>query len=342
MKKRLTKKEIAELKEAHRTIKDRRNCDRIKTILLIDQGYNYKKISEILLVDENTITEWKKRYTERKNSTGWLFNDYDGYSGKLTKKEEDLVEKYVTDEFISDSRQVKKFIEESFKKSYTISGVIALLHRLKFNYKQTTLIPAKHNADTQKEWKETFEEFVVNLKEDETVVFADGMHPTHNAVCGKAWIKIGETKEIKANSGRQRCNLNGAYNPITFEVIVKDYRTLDTQATLEFLKEIKAKYPNKASIYLVIDNAQYYKNKEVRHYAEKLNIELIFLPPYSPNLNLIERFWKLVKKNVMKNQYYENFKAFKEAIFDFCNRSNPEFTLLLKQFVGTKLHLLSP
>lgn len=61
------------------------------------------------------------------------------------------------------------------------------MHRLKFNYKQTALIPAKYDADTQKEWKETFEEFVVNLKEDETVVFADGMHPTHNSVCGKAW-----------------------------------------------------------------------------------------------------------------------------------------------------------
>lgn len=342
MEKRLLKKEIAELKEIHRTVKDGRSRDRIKAILMLNKGYSNKEVAEVLLFDENTITEWKKRYLERKNSTGWLFNDYEGYTGKLTKKERGLVDKYVTTELISDSRQVQKFIKENFKKDYSISGTVALLHRLKFTYKQTTLIPAKYDANTQKEWKETYEKFSDNLKEDETVVFVDGMHPTHNSICGKAWIKIGETKEIKSNSGRQRCNLNGAYNPLTSEVIVKDYKTLDTQATLEFLKEIEAKYPSKASIYVVIDNARYYKNKEVRHYVKNSRIELIFLPSYSPNLNLIERFWKLVKNYVIKNRYYEKFKDFKEAILNFCNRSNLEFRKLLKQFVGTKLHLLSP
>lgn len=124
-------------------------------------------------------------------------------------------------------KQVQKFVEETFGKSYTVNGTIALLNRLGFRYKQTRLMPAKYDAHIQKEWKETYEAFIKDLKVDETVVFADGMHPTHNTETSKARIKEGKEKVIRSNTGRRRLNINGAYNPLTQDIIVRDYKTLE-------------------------------------------------------------------------------------------------------------------
>ena len=67
-------------------------------------------------------------------------------------------------------------------------------------------------------------------------------------------------------------------------------------------------------ITLVLDNAKYQKCQLVQNYAAALNIELLYLPSYSPNLNLIERFWRFVKKNCLYSKYYEKYSAFKAAI----------------------------
>ena len=335
----LTEAEEGELKEFHRTLKDKKSSDRIKAILMLNKGYSSREVAAVLLLDENTITEWKKRYLSRSNFTSWLFNEYRGYKGKITETEEKAIEQYVGENLITDSKQVQVFIQERFTKTYTVSGVIALLNRMGFRYKQTRLIPSKYDAQIQKEWKKTYEAFVEDLKADETVVFADGMHPTHNTETSKAWIKEGKDRVIKSNTGRSRLNLNGAYNPLTRDIIVRDYKTLDTKATLDFLKTLEVYYPNKSSIYVIIDNARYFKNADVKDFVRDSRIELIFLPAYSPNLNLIERFWKLLKKEVIKNQFYEKFKDFKSEILDFCSRSSPVFRQLLLKSVGTKLHL---
>ena len=89
-------------------------------------------------------------------------------------------------------------------------------------YVQANLIPAKINFQKQAEFKEAYDEFKDNLKEDEALLFLDGVHPQHNTACSHAWIKIGEEKQIKSNSGRQRLNISGAYNPLTQDILVRE------------------------------------------------------------------------------------------------------------------------
>ena len=82
--------------------------------------------------------------------------------------------------------------------------------------------------------------------------------------------------------------------------------------------EIRKEYNDLSkTIYIFLDNAKYNHNNEVKKAAKKLNIKLEFLPPYSPNLNLIERLWKLLKKKVRKDKYYNTFEKFKNAICEF-------------------------
>lgn len=339
----LTEEEQHELKQMHRREKDGKKRDRIKAILLFSKGYTASQIAEILLVDSNTVTEWKERYEARteKNSTEWLRMQILGYQGKLSKDEQTQVETYVQANLVVDAKQVIRFIHETFGESYTISGVTEVLHRLGFAYKKTTLVPAKMDIEKQAEFKRLYDEFVSNIKEDEAVLFLDAVHPQHNTKCAYAWIKIGEEKQIKSNSGRKRLNISGAYNPYTQDILAREDKTVNADTVIAFFKQIEEAYPNKATIYAIADQAPYYQNKDVKKYLETSRIEVMSLPAYSPNLNLIERLWKLLRKKAINTTYYEKFADFKEAVLGFLSGNSETFKAELRQFIGTELHLLN-
>ncbi len=119
---------------------------------------------------------------------------------------------------------------------------------------------------------------------------------------------------IRAPSGRQRFNVLGALNAITHELVTVTNDTyINGQSVCELLDKINALQLS-VPVTLIMDNARYQKCRIVMDLAKTLDIELLFLPPYSPNLNLIERLWKFVKKECLYSIYYENFEVFKKAI----------------------------
>jgi len=93
--------------------------------------------------------------------------------------------------------------------------------------------------------------------------------------------------------------------------------TIDAISTIDLFKQIERANPEARRITIICDNARYYRSKAVSAYLEHSRIELLFLPPYSPNLNLIERFWKFFKRQVLYNRYYEAFHDYKNACTQF-------------------------
>jgi transposase len=91
----------------------------------------------------------------------------------------------------------------------------------------------------------------------------------------------------------------------------------DAQSTIKLFQQIEAQNPPAGRIHIICDNARYYHAQLVKDYLEHSKIKLVFLPPYAPNLNLIERFWKFFKKTVLYGRYYETFSQFKTACDDF-------------------------
>jgi len=157
-------------------------------------------------------------------------------------------------------------------------------------------------------------------KNNSEVLFLDPTHQVHNTVNGYCWQEVGKdnTKTVYSNSGRKRITIIGAINALTHQpttIITED--NCDKEMIKVSLTEIRKDYPDSKTIYIFLDNAKYSRNYDVYEHAEKLNIELVFLPPYSPNLNLIERLWKFFKKQIRKNKYYDTFEEFKKAIFEF-------------------------
>jgi transposase len=143
------------------------------------------------------------------------------------------------------------------------------------------------------------------------------VHPTHNTKPAYGWIKTGERKEVSTNTGRQRLNLSGAIDIITKKVLVQRDDFLNAQSTISFLRKIEAAYPEAHRVHLFCDNARYYRNKEVTAYLVDSKIKMHFLPSYSPNLNPIERLWKLMNEEVLYNRYYESFTSFTDAVLGF-------------------------
>ena len=153
----------------------------------------------------------------------------------------------------------------------------------------------------------------------------DAAHFVLEAYLGFLWCV--ERLFVKTGSGRQRFNVLGALNAVTHELITVTNETyINAQSVCELLNKIAALGLN-IPITLVLDNARYQKCALVMELAQALNIELLYLTAYSPNLNLIERLWKFVKKQCLYSIYYPDFNAFKEAIsscLDQCHTTYKE------------------
>lgn len=314
----LTEEEKAELKRLQKKTKDNRVFKKIATILGLDLGIDYVSLAKMLSLDEVSIRRYEKKYLE-KGFEDYLKNNYIGYWGKLNSFQLARLVNELTSKLYQTTQEITDWIENEFGVIYNSQGLVHLLHRLGFVYKKTKLIPSKADIEKQQQFLKEFNELQSNLKENEVLYFGDAVHPQHNTQIACGWIRKGEDKEIKSNTGRTRININGVLNPETKEVIIREDKTINAESTIELYKEIEKKNEDKEKIYIIVDNAKYYKNETLNEYLETSKIEQIFLPTYSPNLNLIERLWKFMKKKVIYNKYYEKSIEFRKKIFEFFN-----------------------
>ncbi len=177
-------------------------------------------------------------------------------------------------------------------------------------------IPAKADVKAQETFKT--EQLEPRLEEAQAgqrlVFFVDAAHFVFAPFLGIVWCF--ERLFVKAPSGRQRVNVLAALNATTRELVTVHNLTYLTSATVcELLRLLAGAHPG-VPLTLVLDNARSQRCKLVQNLAQSLGIELLFLPPYSPNLNLIERFWKFVKKKCLYSKYYPDHHAFQQAILE--------------------------
>ena len=119
---------------------------------------------------------------------------------------------------------------------------------------------------------------------------------------------------VRAASGRQRFNVLGAWNAVSRRLIaVTNTTVVNTDTMCELLHQIAAE-GLVGPITIVLDNARYQRNQVVQTLAAELNIHLLFLPSYSPNLNLIERLWGFAKRQSVYGKYHATFDSFRAAI----------------------------
>ncbi|MBU0743744.1 IS630 family transposase [bacterium] len=304
------------LKQEHKRCKTIKQADRIKTILCLNKGLSYESITELLLLDDSTLRRYFNEYQEG-GIYKLLSDNFRGGTPKLTIEEQIQLDQHLEDNIYLTSKEIVAYVENEFGIFYTINGMTSFLHNLGYTYKKPKHIPGKADKEKQTIFIEEYEDLKATKSTEDKIYFMDGCHPQHNSQPAYGWIKKGVQKELKSNSGRQRINLNGAYNLEDHEVTIREDEMINSQSTIKLFEQLSQRQKT-GIIYIICDNARYYKSILVNEYLEtNKRLKIVFLPPYSPNLNIIERLWKFFKKNITYNKYCENFAVFKEKCMEF-------------------------
>ena len=213
----------------------------------------------------------------------------------------------------------------------------------KVSYRKVTSIPAKANFEEQEKFlNEVMAPDLAKAKAGKILMYyVDASHFVEGSNKGYVWSR--RPVLVKASSGRQRYNVLGALNPITKELIMVTNDTYITSVQVcELLAKIKANSKPRKKIRVYFDNARYQRNDLVMKCAEKLRIDLVWLPTYSPNLNLIERVWRFTRAECINSIYYPSFKTFKEAISSLLETAHSTHKNELETLLTPNFQLFKP
>jgi transposase len=314
----LTDQQVSVLRTAHRTTKDKRLADRIKAILMLHHGFTYTQISQALLLDEVTIRRYVTQFQNR-GIDGLLECRYTGGASSLTANQEQQLKRFLDKNTQRTAKEIVDHIAVAYRVRYSTIGVTKLLHRLGFSYKKPKIIPGKAEARKQERFIAAYGKLKAKMDESDHLYFADASHPQHNTRPSYGWILKGKAhdKLVKTTSGRKRLNLHGALNLKTHHAVVLSEDTIDAASVIRLGNRLLRKHKT-GKIYVILDNAKYYHARIVNVWREKHGrIKFIFLPSYSPNLNLIERLWRFFHQKVTWNRYFETFEEFKNESLGF-------------------------
>lgn len=313
----LSDSELTALRLAHSKERDQRKADRLKAVYLLGKGWSALQVSEALLVDDDTVRDWFKRY-RRAGQPGLLKWTVGGSQGYLSAEQQACLRLHLETTLHSTSGSVCDYLQTHAQVSYRPRGMTGLLNRLGFRFKKTKLMPGKADGEQQTAFLAQLSEIKQGMKPADDLYYMDAMHPQHNTQAGYGWIRQGATYWVRSNTGRQRLNINGVFSMKKQRPLIRLEETVNAEATLRLFDDMQKAQP-RGLLHVVADNARYYRCALVNDYLQHKHcrIKLHFLPPYSPNLNLIERFWGFLKREVIYNRYYEKFEHFKMAVMDF-------------------------
>ena len=246
MKNYLDSKEIKELRRQHRKERDRKTADRIKAVLLSNEGWEYKKIAEVLLLDDETIRRHVKEYLFSKK-----LNIKSGVSeGKLTNIQTKELKHHLEEHTYTKAESICSYIKCKYGVAYTVSGITMWLKNNGFSYKKPKEIPAKVDPIQQEEFKKFYTKLKEETPNDEPILFADATHPTMATKVSYGWIRKGYDKTIPTTASRTRVNLMGSINLKTMTTFVESYQTINSDSIIEHFKKLKNKYHKAPKIHV--------------------------------------------------------------------------------------------
>jgi transposase len=317
---------------------------RANALVLLDDGWSCQEVAAALLLNDDTIRNWHKLF-EQRGIEGVTSFDVGGSASFLSAAQEEALKVFVGTTLPRTTRQVGAWIEREFGLVYdSRSGLIALLHRLGLEYHKPNVIPRKLNEEKQKAFIAGYEKLLNSLGDNEAVLFADAVHPTHAARPVGCWAPKQDKLAIEQTSGRQRINIHGAIDLETGQTRMIDVETVDAASTITLLEAIEALYPLLALIHVFLDNARYHHAKLVQEWLARpgCRIKLHFIPTYCPHLNPIERLWGVMHRNITHNKCYGTCAQFADATLGFLREQVPRNWAVLCDQVTDNFRVIKP
>ena len=307
-----------QLEKQIRQTKERKKADRLRVILYKAEGQSNKVIAKLLQMGRNQVSKVQQRYRQGGLPALLEPDNYQGSRPRLSEEQQQMLKVELKTNIYATAFQVIAWVEGQWGLKYGVRGMQQLLRRLGFSYKKNRLMPSKADPELQRQFVQWLRGLRERMGADDLLLYGDAAHFKHNAEAGYAWSLQGEPHLIPTNTGRQRFNVLGAYDPHGHEYyFLLTTANINQDKLIEFLGLLRLKFPDKHKLYLILDNASYNHALRVKAEAKKQGIILDYLPPYSPNLNPIERLWKFVRKTFFKDKYRDTFAKFCAQLDDF-------------------------
>ncbi len=321
-----------ELERRARQTKDKHEHTRLCVILARSEGMSHESIAQAHRISISSVYQYLLDY-EKENKM--QHNHRGGSESKLNADQtQELLDHLQKNTYLK-AKEICKYVKESYGITYSVPGMIAWLKDHDFVYKQPIKVPGKLDPAKQEAFIEKYEELKATVSADHEIYFLDAVHPEFQsqAVCG--WIKKGEIKTLPTTNKQYRLHFIGAIALKNMKVVAKEYETINGENMIEFLRDLEASSPA-SKIHVICDNGRSNKNKAVQAYLQTSKIEIHYLPPYSPNLNPIERLWKIMREKNTYNRCYNNFESFSKIIRNFFFEDIPKMAKILEKRITDK------
>ena len=276
------------LRQAQRVCREKAGYVPVTAVLLLDRGRAVAAIAEDLGLEEATVYRYAQTY-RLQGMAGYLQAEQPGYWGLLTRAQLAGLTRELGRTLYTDCRAIADWLAATYGVRYSVSGLTGLLLRLGFSDKLTTAVPCQADAAVQTAFMaDTLAPLLAQAEAGEAVVyFAAAAHPTHNTRATHVWTGTGKERPLLTVSGRERVNLNAALNAhCPTQVHLDETACVNAQNTQRLCEKLLTAHPD-GPVYVVCDNARYYKNQALNAWLVGKRLVQVFLPSYSPNLNLL-------------------------------------------------------
>src|SRR4051794_16661193 len=307
----LTPQQKNDLSERRRQAQDRRTYQRLSAVLWSDAGRSREEIAELVGVSTRQVGQWFRIF-RNKGPDQLCTLHYRGDPGRLRPAQIERLKQEIATGAFHNAEQVRTWVQETWGVDYSISGLKDLLHRIGASYHKVSGFFWKADIEEQKKFVREHRRHKREAGPETRRYLVDACHPVWGVgLLYSCRLLTGQRLYVGVGSGRKRLNILGAYCPDDHDYV--DLRLTRENITgeqfVKLLERLLAKHPDTTKFILYLGNARYYGKPCVKEWlARHRQFRLVPLPAYSPNLSLIERLWKFLRKKA-PNRWLKKFEG---------------------------------
>jgi transposase len=318
----LTPRQRKEISDRRRQAQDRRVYQRLSAVLWSDDGRTREEIARLTGVSTRQVGQWLRIFRNKGlDELGTLH--YQGDPGRLGPAQVKRIRQEIETGAFHNADQIRTWIESTFGVTYSASGVKDLLRRIGASFHKVSGFFWKADVQEQKKFVRKHRRHEREAGPGTRRYFVDACHPVWGVdLLYSCWLLTGQRFYVGVGNGRKRLNILGAYCPDDHDYV--DLRLTKENITgeqfVKLLEKLREKHPDAKKFILYLDNARYYSKPCVKEWlAAHREFRLVPLPAYSPNLNLIERLWKFLRKKAL-NRWLKTFEEMQAAVAGVLDR----------------------
>jgi transposase len=332
----LTPRQRKEISDRRRNVQDRRVYQRLSAVLWSDDGRTREEIADLAGVSTRQVGQWFRIF-RNKGLDPLCTVHYQGDPGRLGPSQLKRLEQEIEKGVFHNADQIRIGIEATFGVTYSASGVKDLLRRIGASFPKVSGFFWKADVKKQKQFVRKYRRHRRQAGPETRRYFVDACHPVWGVdLLYSCWLLVGQRFYVGVGKGRKRLNILGAYSPDDHDHV--DLRLTRENITgeqfVKLLEKLLAKHPETEKFLLYLDNAKYYSKPCVKEWlAAHRQFRLVPLPAYSPNLNLIERLWKFLRKKAFQRWHVtlEGMQAAVAGVLDRLGEYRGELSTLMTE-----------